>query len=487
MKVCPICQNTYEDWIDFCFQDGSPLAAGAAPPPAPKLEKAKPAPPSSAFDAPEPRIAGVDAPEPNLARFKKPAAHAVPDALGAPARPPVHRSRAGADLPASPLSDAGPVSSADTALRAAPLDAAGAAAAEDLPAAVPIDVPAPRGEAAAAPPPAKAELISIEESEDGKPTVPMYTPMPEPDLPRGRSVLDDDEPPSRRNAVVAAGGLGIVAIGGIAALLVIGAVGGWWYMNHKPNPVPKAPVQVVRPPPVRPAPPVQAPPPPPPIAVAPAPVEPGPVEPAPVEPTPVPPTPVAMPTPPRPTPPRSTPPRPGPAIPSPVLPRPTPSATPVTQAGSTSENPWGAQDAASSGVLKINSDPVGASIYVNDELKGRAPVSVDLPYGRHRIRAVQSGYKTEVSDVNLSVREMAIPMRLTAELQQGQVNVYGPAGATVWVDNHDMGPLPVTVLVTEGLRQFKLALADGTSCTISKEVRFAVPGRPFTVNLSGCQ
>ena len=27
MKVCPICQSTYDDGVDFCFKDGAPLEA----------------------------------------------------------------------------------------------------------------------------------------------------------------------------------------------------------------------------------------------------------------------------------------------------------------------------------------------------------------------------------------------------------------------------------------------------------------------------
>ncbi|MBM4391600.1 MAG: hypothetical protein FJ090_10805, partial [Deltaproteobacteria bacterium] len=67
MKVCSLCKNNYEDWVEFCFQDGHPLvaapvvAAVAAPPPPPVSSSVASAPsldPGAsadwdAFDAPE--------------------------------------------------------------------------------------------------------------------------------------------------------------------------------------------------------------------------------------------------------------------------------------------------------------------------------------------------------------------------------------------------------------------------------------------------
>ena len=120
---------------------------------------------------------------------------------------------------------------------------------------------------------------------------------------------------------------------------------------------------------------------------------------------------------------------------------------------------------------------------MNDTAKGRTPITIELPYGVHHVRVVRAGFKTEVRDVNIRVRELTVPFSLKPEVVTGQVNVYGPDGYKVVVDGHDMGAMPVTVQVSEGLRQFKLVAGDGASCTVPKEIRFATPGKPETVTL----
>ena len=58
MKACPLCKNSYEDWVEFCFQDGMPLVVEAAPKAAqaPKAAPAAPVPPP-AVQAPPPPAA----------------------------------------------------------------------------------------------------------------------------------------------------------------------------------------------------------------------------------------------------------------------------------------------------------------------------------------------------------------------------------------------------------------------------------------------
>jgi hypothetical protein len=152
----------------------------------------------------------------------------------------------------------------------------------------------------------------------------------------------------------------------------------------------------------------------------------------------------------------------------------------------TSDSVWGAPAMDTRGSLRITTDPPGAQVFVNDDPRGRAPVTVELPYGKHRVRAVQSSYRTEVADVNLNVREMSVPLRLQPELKQGQVSIFGPAGSNVYVDSHDAGPVPVTVFAAEGVRTFRLKQSDGKECTTTQEVRFAAAGKAVLVNLAPC-
>ena len=178
--------------------------------------------------------------------------------------------------------------------------------------------------------------------------------------------------------------------------------------------------------------------------------------------------------------------KPPPTAPTPVS-KPPP-ATPTSAPASTTADadPWGAPAAvATSGVLKIVTDPDGATVYINEQQRGKTPLTVELAYGVHNIRVVRAGYKTEVRDVTIRVAELNVPFILKPEVVTGQVNVYGPGGYHVFIDGHDRGAMPVTVQVSEGVRQFKLVSdADGTGCSLPKEIAFHSPGRPETVTLA---
>ena len=292
-----------------------------------------------------------------------------------------------------------------------------------------------------------------------------------------------------------------MVFGGMAlSAVVLAGVIGVGMMGGKPAPVvaPEAPVAaaVVAPEAPVPVAPVE-----PPVEPPAAPVEP-PVEPpaAPVEPPVVaaPALPVAPPVPAKQASPAVAPPvpaKPGTPAAAPVnrvaVAAPAPKAVQPAQAAPSSNissddaNPWGAPAAVTSGTLKIVTDPDGATVYVNDKQRGKTPLTVELPYGLQNIRVVRGGYKTEVRDVNIGVPSLTVPFTLKPELVTGAVNVYGPAGYHVLVDGFDRGPMPVTVQVNEGVRQFKLVSdTNGGNCSLPKEIKFRTPGRPETVTLS---
>ncbi|MDP2306711.1 MAG: PEGA domain-containing protein, partial [Pseudomonadota bacterium] len=358
--------------------------------------------------------------------------------------------------------------------------------------------------ATSAPAPVTFHKPLPKESEDAKATLPMYTAYPE-EAPPSRSILDDE--PTRKK--VAGAGIGVALLGVLAlgAFLIVAAVGLWWTMSNggestKPLlDTPPVAASKVLPAAAAPAPVV-------PVPVAPVPVADGGTDVLPGQPVvPTPPAPAATvaatpPTttvaavskpPPATTTPRATntagatvsPPKSTPAS-TPTGPRSTP--TPVTaDAGTsnvTSDNVWGTPTAPTSGFLRIVTDPDGATVYVNDAAKGKTPVTIELPYGAHQVRVVRAGYKTEVRDVNIRVRELTVPFNLKPEVVTGQVNVYGPDGFRVVVDGHDMGPMPVTVQVSEGVRQFKLVGSDGSTCNLPKEIKFKAAGRPETITLA---
>ncbi|MFZ5478377.1 MAG: PEGA domain-containing protein [Myxococcota bacterium] len=567
MKSCPTCKSTYEDWIDFCFNDGQPLvtqettpapAPAAAPPspldvptpraaatpadaPAPAGIASRPPPPAAGADLPEPAHLRkrtrasqpeIDVPQPRLAPPPKAAEPPPsPDPADAPeVDAPAPRGLA----PASPAEDVpDPTATTPIPLAPPPVLRSAEPPAEPPkppvapPASAPPAPPAPPASAAPEPPPPAPAVgagldadamqdiaaalgespsstagtvpLPAPQREDDKATMPLGTPFPEERASSGeRSVLDDDFDVPKK---AAAGGMGLAVIG-LAVIGVICAGGGAaWFATRgpaKPEPVaatasatpappaalpaaalpaPTPPPEPTPEPPVEPAaaaatgatPPVSAP-----TATAAQPATPAPSATAsrptsqPVSSAPTSSRPTQSPTPSQPTPKSTT---------------PTPPAMLQPTESTASDSVWGNPSAPTSGFLKILTDPDGATVYVNDTAKGRTPITIELPYGVHHVRVVRAGFKTEVRDVNIRVRELTVPFNLKPEVVTGQVNVYGPDGFKVVVDGHDMGPMPVTVQVSEGLRQFKLVGPDGKSCTLPKEIRFKVAGRPETVTL----
>lgn len=554
MKACPNCQSTYEDWIEFCFNDGVPLVA-YEPKAQPRVPDARPsaarAPQaaSSSFDAPEARmVSGADLPEPgNLTRssgappaapteaperapratgisptaLPEPRGHGAPPVTAAPVP-----AAEGLDAPelAAPTPIASPLPERDDETTstgmvpaAAPARIADAPPVEPAPAAaaqprvdfadsvVPLP-PTPStgldadalGDIAAAmkaPSPVSTAVtlpfhVPVRESEDGKATIPMYAPYPA--EPAERSALDDEPPRKKGGAGMGVALIGLVALAAFALIAVIGI--GWGVSQGGKEPVQAAPEQAkVTAPRALPA------------ASEPAPVVPPVEEPAPIEPVDVPPptpvaaapvAPVAAPAA-TPTPVAKATPTRAPTTtngasastpkPSTAPPATRPVATPTSGEGTanvTSDSVWGTPTAPTSGFLRIVTDPDGATVYVNDAAKGKTPATIELPYGAHQVRVVRAGYKTEVRDVNIRVRELTVPFNLKPEVVTGQVNVYGPDGFRVVVDGHDMGPMPVTVQVSEGVRQFKLVGSDGNACNLPKEIKFKAAGRPETITLA---
>lgn len=499
MKICPLCNTTYEDWIDFCFADGMPLTAqaGAASPlpvqPAavtpvvvPKLAEGAdlpeavsapeaPAGPVGAGDVAE-RAAPVAPPSDITGIFT---GGVLDDDGEAFLRPPPKRSatlaepvaappRAVDDLPVARVLSSAPVAAASVAAAPVPEPAVEDSLADE---ATSLDAGAPAQEPASS----DSDALDQEWAALGASGAAPAEPEPE----------SEPEAPAPRSG----GGLGMIVGGlGVAAVVVIAVVAGGVMFMGKSTSEPAAPVEAPAP-----AAPVAAvPPPPEPAAAAAPPVEPvAEVAPVPAAPLPAPAAPPVVAPPPAAPPPAATPvaAKPAPApVPTPAPAKPTAAPTPAARPAPTASsdaNPWGAPAAVTSGSLKVITDPDGATVYINDQQRGKTPLTVDLPYGAYNIRVVKSGFKTEVRDVNIRVAELSVPFNLRAEVVTGQLNVYGPTGYRVFIDGYDRGAMPLTVQVSEGVRQFRLVNdADGSGCTVPKDIKFRTPGRPETLTLS---
>lgn len=478
MKACPLCQSTYEDWIDFCFHDGAPLVAKSSTPrPAAPLafDVAPTSPPGfDATDVPEPTglapAAPVEAPEPpalELPTSTLAQAITVPDAPAAVVAAEVESPPAEAPSEAAPGAGAAELD---------PEATAGLLSALSPPEAV-VEAVVPAGSGADPVVP----LVQAATAALADPVVPV---VPEPASPRRpppevRKVVDPPRAePARAGLPLSPLVIGAAAVGGLALVALFG-----WFLSVRP-PAKESPLatreEVATPPPAAGVPAAD-----PPAVAAPAPAAPPPAVAPPVATTPPPVS--ALPTA---TAPLAPPPA---ATPAPVTAPSTPSApTPVAVTPSDAPpeaSPWSApvaEAAPATGSLRVLSEPDGATVYVNDVSRGRAPVEMEIPYGTHSVRVVHEGYEDQSRDVQVRTREVTIPFTLRPQVVTGQLNVYGPANYRVSVDGRDVGPMPVTVTVSEGTRQFKLVSAAGLSCSTSKEVRFRAAGRPETVTLDAC-
>jgi hypothetical protein len=136
------------------------------------------------------------------------------------------------------------------------------------------------------------------------------------------------------------------------------------------------------------------------------------------------------------------------------------------------------------GLLRVVSEPDGATVYVNDEVRGQTPLAISLPRDTYAIRVVLAGHKPSSRTATLDVPEFTVSFPLEAEVVTGQVNVFGKDGSSVSVDGTSRGKVPVTIRLAEGVHEFTVATEDGQSCTVRKEVTFAGAGKPVTVSLS---
>ena len=89
--------------------------------------------------------------------------------------------------------------------------------------------------------------------------------------------------------------------------------------------------------------------------------------------------------------------------------------------------------------LRIESAPTGAKIYVDNMLRGNAPVELALDSGDHRIRADLVGFESVARTVTLENGEEKIEeLRLDANCGQIQITTE-PAGITVFVNGNNRG------------------------------------------------
>ena len=467
MKLCSHCGATYDDRVEFCFADGTPLRAATA---AERAAQAAPPPvmsSSSAIDVPEPRnMRFDDVPEPQFLR-------ALPPTNDRPG----HRPLGDAPTVPIPLVQAAPI--LEEALPPIRDDGPLPSSQDTLPLPTP---PLKRGEdwdepeeaAAAAPPegpslgePASPGFGSFNPAETapfrpsvgqepfgGAPTmVPDSESEPEAeaedpdsvDLARetfapewGGAAEETERPPSSSSGLMG----GLLAIG---ALILVGGGGYLLWKNSQPPAKPVAALQtpapeVVVPVPTEPAKAkakVKATPPKRPEEAAPAVVEPVEAEPVVAD----------------------------------VEPDRTQRVVPVEPPRETTPAPT-----ATTALLSVSTDPPGAVVWIDNVRAGQAPVARQVDIGLHSVRAELDGYVSQTVKVSADEGGSSARIPLKPEPKsEVVVRLFGPPDAQVFVDGNNVGRLPVSVPLSPGGHDFKVVTTSGVTYDVRRDISTSTP------------
>jgi formylglycine-generating enzyme required for sulfatase activity len=112
--------------------------------------------------------------------------------------------------------------------------------------------------------------------------------------------------------------------------------------------------------------------------------------------------------------------------------------------------------------VSIVSEPVGAEVRVGGELRGKAPLSLELMAGSHRVELRLDGFKPWLSDVQVQANQPLTlgPVRLG--LPDGRLAVRSsPAGANVTVGGAYRGRTPLDIEVRPDVQQAVAVLREG--------------------------
>lgn len=98
--------------------------------------------------------------------------------------------------------------------------------------------------------------------------------------------------------------------------------------------------------------------------------------------------------------------------------------------------------------VDVDSDPTGASVYLNDVDSGAAcnstPCVIDAPVGTTTIIIRKDGYAPEITEITVPRRGKVKPFKVSLRSEVGTLVVTDPAfkGGRIFVDDIDKGPAP---------------------------------------------
>jgi len=107
--------------------------------------------------------------------------------------------------------------------------------------------------------------------------------------------------------------------------------------------------------------------------------------------------------------------------------------------------------------LKVSPD--GAQIFVDDEAAGTSPLAgpIVLDIGERHLRVAKDGFTTYEKPVMVAGGpELTLTITLQKEIHEGTLVVEAPAGASVFIDDHQVGTGRVTQKVASGGHQLRV-------------------------------
>lgn len=137
------------------------------------------------------------------------------------------------------------------------------------------------------------------------------------------------------------------------------------------------------------------------------------------------------------------------------------------------------------GKLSVTSDPVGATVFLDDQEKGVTPLELpDLPFGKHIVKLTLKGFQDNQQEVEISQAqsELNVPVVMDKAVQQmGTLVIEStPSGAFIIINNRAIGTTPKTVpnqkpgkisitLKKDGYHDFSevVRVSSGKSATLS--------------------
>jgi hypothetical protein len=114
-----------------------------------------------------------------------------------------------------------------------------------------------------------------------------------------------------------------------------------------------------------------------------------------------------------------------------------------------------------SGILQVKSNIVNASVYIDNELKGKIPFSTKLQYGTYTIRVTSSGYGEYEESVTLNRPELVVTATLSNTIRSSTVQIMSNVkGAKVYIDDDYKGQAPVMAKLEYGVYDVRVT-AEG--------------------------